>query len=309
MKASRLIILLLLLCPAIVAWAQIPIRHYTAATDTFYWKRYAHIPAPPRFNLNRVVVKPKSEKVNAFLASNPEILPGILSDSLTDSLTGPAGKPDLSRLKGYLYPVEINGDSLTDMIYSGPAGTSPGLVRIWINLGGAYELAFEDYQYVSEFTREGGRLKSLVTGDVGGESGYLYFTREYRVENEGREVRFIRGKQVVRYRYTEDPPLRKFTPAPFQAAADTLVVRASAMVRNEPFDPKLETFGNIIARYREQVRGTLLAWKQEKNGRPWYFVEINPSVRPSASILYGTEKIPAFLRGWVPGESIRLEKK
>jgi hypothetical protein len=95
-------------------------------------------------------------------------------------------------------------------------------------------------------------------------------------------------------------------PIPFIAKADTMMVRASAAQQNEPFIPHLDTFGNIVAKYRTRANGMALAYKSDGRGNDWFFVEISPSTGPSASILYGIDRIPTFIRGWVSSRSIQL---
>ncbi len=304
MKALRLILCLWLWGLVIPAGAQIKLRQYTSATDTFYWKRYIRIAEPRRFNPGRVSLRPRSALTDAFLEKHADILPSS-ADSLTDTVA-PLPSPGL---KKYLYPVEINGDGRPDMIFQGPSGTGGTLVRMWVAVDRRFELIFEDYQYISEFRVRDGRLQSIVTADLGSRSEPLWYTREYKVAGEGADLRILRGKQVVHYSNTEAPPAAKFSPVPFESATDTLMVRASAAVLNEPFDPRLLTFGNIIARYRQKVHGTLLATRKDKAGRTWYYAEIIPSVAPAASILGEAKKIPAFLRGWVQGESVRPESR
>jgi hypothetical protein len=263
-------------------FSQIDIQRYTTATDTFYWKRYVSIPKPPRVNLKRFTVSKPSKKIEVFLRL----------------------MEDLPETK-FLHPIEINGDKLPDMVYCGPEGSGPEVVRIWINVNDSFDLVFEDYSYISKFVKKDGKLKGLQTADAGSGEEYLYFTRDYRVEHSGTSPVFVKEKQTVTYRYTEEPVKFYPVPIPFSSMADTLMLRASAARQNEPYIPALESFGNIIAKYRSASRGTILAKKTYGNGNDWYFVEMSPFSYPSASILYGMEKMPTFIRGWVSALAIQ----
>lgn len=297
-KLKLIVILCFLLLIAVPGHAQIDIQRYTSATDTFYWKRYTHIPKPPRVNLKRFTVSNPSGTVNSFLAKNIGQFPQFTGDS--------GSRIPVRDLKKCLYPVDVNGDKLPDMIFSGNSGGETDIIRIWLNRRDSFELIFEDYQYISGFKMNRKKLVELQTGDAGGNNGYLYFTRDYQVDLETGEPVFVKGKQVVAYKYTEEPPAYYPQPVPFIAKADTLLLRASAARLNEPFIPGLDTFGNILAKYRSRVRGTALAFKSYGKGNDWFFVEIYPSTAPSASILYDIDKIPTFIRGWVSGQSIQL---
>jgi hypothetical protein len=300
-KLIHFILFVCLLFMAPVAFAQIDIQRYTTATDTFYWKRYIHIPKPPRVSLKRFSVSGASKKVDSFLAHNLSQFPQFMNDS------GPV--PDTRELKKCLYPVDINADKLADMIFSGTIGGETEMVRIWLNRRDTFELIFEDYQYLSGFTKTENKLGSMQTGDTGDSGDYLYFTRDYRVVQEKGLPEFVKGKQVVAYKYTEEPVKYYPSAIPFSARADTLLLRASAAMQNEPFIPSLDSFGNIIAKYRTKIRGIVLAYKSNAKGNDWFFVEISPADAPSASILYGIDKIPTYIRGWVSSQSIQLEPR
>jgi len=293
----RLHLLIFLSLAVVTGNAQIDIRRYTTATDTFYWKRYIHVPEPPRVNLNRLKSGNPAKKIEYFLSR----MGSTLSQYTSDSINVAAVKD----LKKCLYPLEINGDQLPDMICSGHAG-EPDIVRIWINRRDSFELVFEDYQYISKFTREGNKLVEMQVADAGGDNRYLYFTRDYKIHFENGEPVFVKGRQTVTYQYTEEPVKYYPQPVPFISKADTMMLRASAAKLNEPFNPHLGTFGNIVARYRTKTRGTALAYKSYGKGNDWFFVEVSPSSIPSASILYETEKLPTFIRGWVSGQAIQL---
>lgn len=279
--------------------AQIDIQRYTTATDTFYWKRYTHIPKPPRVNLKRFSVSGSAKKVDLFLERQIGQFPQFTN--------GESPQYSLKDLKKCLYPIDINGDDLPDMIFSGFSGGESDIVRIWLNRRDSFDLIFEDYQYISKFKKVANKLAGMQIGDPGCCANYLYFTRDYSVEIEKGEPVFIKGKQIVSYQYTEEPATYYTQPVPFTSKADTILLRASAARQNEPFNPYLDTFGNIIAKYRTKTRGVALAYKSNGKGNDWFFIEISPSAAPSASILYDIDKIPTFIRGWVSSQSIQLE--
>ncbi|MEI6684140.1 MAG: VCBS repeat-containing protein [Bacteroidota bacterium] len=300
LKLSRLLLLSLMLC-TLAGNAQIKLQSYTSATDTFYWKRYTHIPRPQKLNLRPYVVVNPGKVVDTFLARNPDQFPQFTGDSLPKYSPG--------KLKKCLYPVDINGDNRPDIIFSGYGGGETPLVRIYLNRGDSFELVFEDYQYITRLKKKEGKLTDLSTGDVGSGDNYLYFTRDYKVNQEHNVPEFIKVKQHVAYRYTEEPVRYYSVPVPFIAKADTMLLRASAARLNEPFFPKPETFGNIVAKYRSKAKGMVLAIKSYGKGNDWYFVEVYPGTMPTASILYDLDRLPSFIRGWVSGQSILLDLK
>lgn len=292
---------MLLISPVANVWAQIDIKRYTTATDTFYWKRYQHVPGPQKINLKTFTVSGAKKVIEQFLEKNLSQFPQFTNDSTP--------RHGIKELRKCLFPIDINGDQKTDMIFSGYSGGEADVTRIYINRGDHFDFDFEDYQYISRFTMTKGKLTSMQVGDPGCGDAYLYFTRDYSVNQDSSAPVFIKGKQTVIYRYTEEPVQYFPEPKAFRAVGDTLMARASAARLNEPFNPHLDTFGNIVAKYRSKAKGLALAVKKDEKGNNWYFVEIFPDTSPSASILYGTEKIPTFLRGWVSGMGIEFTGK
>ncbi|MCX6267310.1 MAG: hypothetical protein NTW16_08150 [Bacteroidetes bacterium] len=299
LKIIHFVFLFFLLLLPSFGHAQIDIQRYTTATDTFYWKRYIRIPKPPRVNLKRFSVSRSSRTIDTFLEQHLGQFPQFMDDS--------PGKFSIRDLKKRLYAIDVNGDKHPDVIFSGNSEGESEMVRIWLNRSDSFEFVFEDYQYISKLTKTGNRLVEMQTGDVGSSDSYLYFTRDYRIVEENGECRFIKGKQVVAYQYTEEPMKYYPQPIPFISKADTMLVRASAAQQNEPFIPYLDSFGNIMAKYRKKADGFVLAYKTYGKGEEWFYVEISPSTAPSASILYDMDKMPTFIRGWVSGQSIRLQ--
>ncbi len=301
MRFINILLFLALMLYSFAVEAQIKLQTYTTATDTFYWKRYTHIPKPPKLRLKQFSVSNSTEIVDAFLVNHLNLFPQFTNDSLP--------KFTVKTLKKCLFPVDINGDMLPDMIFSGFSGGEADVVQIFLNRKDSFELVFEDYQYITKFRKEAGKLVELQTGDVGCCANYLYFTRDYRVKQENGEPFFIKVKQKVAYQYTEEPFKYYPQPIPFVAKSDTMLLRASAAQLNEPYNPYLETFGNIVAKYRSKTRGIVVAYKSYGNGNDWYFVEVYPDTSPSASILYDLTKMPTFIRGWVSGQAILLDLK
>jgi hypothetical protein len=298
-KQIQTVFLFLLLILSFPGFAQIDIKRYTTATDTFYWKRYMHVPQPPRVKLKRFSASGSAKKIDAFLAKYLFEFPQFTSD--------PEEKLSEKDLKKFLFPVDINNDKLADMIFSGPDGGGSEIVRIWLNRRESFELVFEDYQYISKFIKTRDKLSAMQTGDIGSGKNYLYFTRDYQVDFEQDQPVFIKGKQIVTYKYTEEPLKYYPEPIPFVSKADTLLVRASSAQLNEPFIPYLDTFGNIVAKYRTKSRGLALAFKSNGKGNDWFFVEFSPFASPSASILYDIDSMPVFIRGWVSSQAIQLQ--
>jgi len=127
----------------------------------------------------------------------------------------------------------------------------------------------------------------------------LYFRRFYRVESQGGQLIFIRGKQTAEFRYAEKPEL--FKPEGKQAisAVDSLIIRASASAIDRPFNRKFGMNGNQIASYKMKFRMIIVGRNDIKSKDPWCYIEIIPDIKPAKSLFYDTGDYPTFIKGWV----------
>jgi len=299
MKYKTLFLSLSLLAAFHVVQGQITIKQYTSATDTFYWKRYEHVKKPAKLNLSKFTVPKSGKTMDRFLTLNLEKFPQFASDS-----TKPFRLADLRKC---LFPIDLNGDKLADLVFSGFSGGESGKTQIFLNRGDSFELVFEDYQYLAAMILQKGMLTGLQMADAGCCDAYLYFTRDYTVRQSGVVMDFIKGKQTAIYHFTERP-FEMLSPAiPWKAVYDTTLIRASAANLDDPYNPHLETWGNTIAGYTRNIHGLVLARKKDIKGILWYFVEIIPEIKPEKSIFYEIDKFPTFILGWVEGSLIRIQ--
>jgi hypothetical protein len=279
--------------------AQIKIKTYTSATDTFYWKKYEHVLKPAKAGLTKFVAKNGAATVAAFLAHPPEAFREILNDSLRMY-------PEKS-MQRYLFPIDLNNDQLTDIVFNGSGRNETEMVKIFLNRRDSFDLVFEDFRYISSLDRDKSGFTGITMGDAGVKGDYLYFERAYKFRKEGSELLFIRGKQTVVYKFTERPGRYLSKSIPFKALNDTILVRASARTIDAPYDPKLKTFGNIVAGYIKVISGNVMASEKDADGRVWYFVEIFPDEKPEKSIFRDIDKYPTFITGWVEAEDVSAD--
>jgi len=289
--------LLLLLLPALT-FSQIKIKTYTTATDTFYWKKYEQVPKPKKLNLKPYVAPNSGGVVDAFIAGNLVDFPQFTNDSVR--------RYTVKDLRKSLFPVDINGDGRPDIIFCGFSGGEADLTRIYLNQETGFKLVFEDYQYIVYLSFNEGSLTRIRTADPGCCDAYLYFQKEYEVKYTGAYPDFIRGKQTAEFSHAERP--LQMLPKPFTCTSkyDTILIRASGAIQNEPWNPYMETWGNIIGGYTQKIRMSVIAVKQNR-GIEWFYVEIMPGVRPKKSIFYDTDKYPTFIRGWVDRDDVVID--
>ncbi|MEI6455251.1 MAG: hypothetical protein WCO93_03095 [bacterium] len=296
LRGSLLFILLVL--PALL-FSQIKIKTYTSATDTFYWKKYEQVRKPKKMSLKPFVVANPSGIIESFIAGNLADFPQFTNDSVK--------RYTVRDLRKSLYPVDINGDGRSDMIFCGFSGGEADLTRIFLNQGSSFKLVFEDYQYIVSLSFKGGKLARIRTADPGCCDAYLYFQREYEVRYTDGFPDFVKGRQTVDFSHAERPLDLIDKPFKITSRYDVILIRASAAIQDEPYNPYMETRGNIIGGYKQKIRATVLAVKQNRVGDEWFYVEIVPDIKPAKSIFYDIEKYPTFIRAWVDAEEVMID--
>jgi hypothetical protein len=289
--------LLFLLLPAL-AFSQIRIKTYTSATDTFYWKRYEQMPKPKKLNLRPYLFATPGNVIDTFISGNLGDFPQFTNDSVK--------KYTVKELRRSLYPVDINGDRRPDIIFCGFSGGEAELTRIYLNQPGGFKLVFEDFQYIVYLAFRDGKMTRIRTADPGCCDAYLYFQREYEVKYTDGFPDFIRGRQTADFSHAERPLEKLAKPFTLVSKYDTILIRASAAIQNEPWNPYMETWGNIIGGYTEKIRATAIAVKENRVGDRWYYVEIIPDIKPKKSIFYDTDKYPTFIRAWVDSDEVSV---
>lgn len=290
----RNLLLLFFASLLIESYSQITIKSYTTATDTNYWKRYEHVPKPVQLNLNRYTARNGKSAVEAFLAAPPVAFESRFCDS---------GRVDQkASLRKNLFPIDLNGDQVPEIIVNGPDNGGTEMVQIYMDAASTFELIFEDYGYVSAIHTEKTGIKQLVIGDPGSRSGYAYLERSFTLQPDNGSIRFIKGLQQVTYAYTQRPSRRFDRPVPFRSANDTILIRASASFINEPYIPGLKSYGNIICGYKAFIEGNLLAAAKDGEERLWYYVEVMPGEQPHKSIFQEIGPIPTKIIGWIEAD-------
>lgn len=297
LKERGIVFIFLILLLPVFLFSQIKLKTYTTATDTFYWKKYEQVRKPKKLNLRPYTASGAGSVVDLFLSKNLQNFPQYTNDSISHYT--------IKDLKKCLFPVDLNGDGLVDMIFTGFSGGESDLTRIFLNLDSSFKLVFEDYQYITSLTIKDRRLTRLKTADPGCCDAYLYFEREYKVSQDFGSLDFIKGKQTAEYFHAERPITMLKEPVPWESRHDTILIRASAAILDEPYNPQFETFGNIIAGYKQKIRGTILAVQKGNNGEEWVYIEIIPDIKPAKSIFYEIEKYPTFIRGWVESFEVK----
>jgi hypothetical protein len=266
--------------------------------DNLYWNHYHRIDKPQELNLKRFCIRDQKGSIDFFLKGSISHFPQFTNDS-----TNPDKIKDLRKC---LFPIDLNGDGLPDMIFSGIRAGGSNLTQIYINHKDSFELVFEDYQYISSMTLKDGHFSELTVCDPGSSGSWLYTIRHYRVNSGNMPLVFISGKQTADFLYSEKPLAINLAGKQGSSESDSSILRASASEINEPYNPDLGFSGNQIAVYNQKFRMTVIGNKEAKGEEPWCYIEVIPDIKPARSLFHETDEYPTFVRGWVKFRDIKL---
>lgn len=276
---------------------QIKIKSYTAATDTFYWKKYEHIPPPGRPSLRKFAVRDAATVIRRFTAAPPAVFRENMGDT--------SGTINNAGLKKAFSTIDIDRDGRGDIIFQGLDNRGEERLMIFRATADSFSLFFEDYGYLSALTtNENGGFTGLATCERTGIEGSVYLERNFNMVGEEGGIRIVKGRVVASYQYTQRPGRLFKTRTHFTAAEDTILIRASARFIDAPDNSKMKTMGNIICGYTEVIRGELLATREDEAGNRWYYAEIYPGIIPSRSVFSTAGSHPLFIRGWISADDL-----
>lgn len=233
--------------------------------------------------------EPTSKKLNYNLLNNVlqddvEII-GI--DKLNLETSDKIKKPLVEKLKGFQYfehiinnyetfknslkTVDLNGDGLLDIFYSGYlGGAADSYSFIFLNNGDAFNLVFEG-EIGSEFiyaVKKSGKISGLI----------YYFTGSFAPVPLVRRLDILsceelNVKSVNLAKYFDDikyPQKYLEKPIKFKVLNSKYHLRSSPFVDNEK--NKSYRVGNIISTYKSNNIGKAITKNSDDTGRVWWFV-------------------------------------
>lgn len=203
------------------------------------------------------------------------------------------------RLTDYIKTVDINSDSLLDIIYSGPSGGEPNVVFLFIQTESGFKNVFKAYQGVVKVEWKNGSINKVYTHDWGCCADYRLFNTVYRVNYTNGIPTFHEIFQSVELNGMAKPKQYFNEPINFRVDNPNYNIRFQPLIDSTSENPLLESKGNHIAKLPENATGIAYGSEKDSIGRVWWYVSINPTFNKKNILTNEIPTYPTHLIGWI----------
>jgi hypothetical protein len=207
--------------------------------------------------------------------------------------------PDRPFLDNF-HVVNINGDSLIDIIFHGWSGGEPEMLNGYVNDGDSLREAFYCLQNPLNLSFENDRLKSLRIIDPGCCDAYVTEITEYDYNDsltQTKNYAYIRWTQLKAE--SIEPVRFRTINAPYSLRSEP-EINDSTSFRNEDFER-----GNLIGQLSKGTRGTAYKKATDSTGRVWWLVITEPLDSLENTIFYSSKKQPTNYIGWLSSRYVK----
>ena len=201
----------------------------------------------------------------------------------------------------YLTTVDLNDDTLLDIVYSGPSGGEASIVHFFIQTESEFIKVFEVMQGIAKIEWKGELLHKIYSQDWGCCAETQLFNSVFQVTyNENNLPKFQKIYQSVELQDVLRKPKSYFKkPIRFKVESDGYKLRFQPKIDDETEFYSVDAVGNTIGTLRKGSTGTAYASKDDKTGRIWWYVAIDPQFEISGDLLSRTFEYPTHVIGWL----------
>lgn len=233
----------------------------------------------------------------------------LKSGYLASKSLGEFESPDCSFIQRALddegssfHVVDINGDGLDDIIYTGPALCAEGSrTVVWYLVGGKYALTGDQAWSVRALKIRPGKSPSISSVAAGCCADPM---DEYHL-GEFTNIRMQGSVKVTKD--TVHPESSLASPKAFKSLRE-IALRSAPAASNAYDEGRSQMmahaiFGNILSRFLQGASGSVLAEREDKSGVLWAYVRIesdSDALRKDAPYLANV--------GWVEMKDLRIGK-
>jgi hypothetical protein len=201
----------------------------------------------------------------------------------------------------YTKAVDLNNDTLQDVIFSGPSGGEPNIVYFFIQTSSGFEQVFEVMQGISKVTWKNELLEQVITSDWGccAEVHLTHTVYNVRYNNQNKPV-FTKVFQSIEVSDELTKPKEYLSdPIQFKVDNDGYKLRLEPALNDTTEYHWLEITGNTFATLKAETLGTALAEQTDETGRIWWYVALDFNSNVQNCILSTPDEFPTKIIGWL----------
>jgi hypothetical protein len=198
----------------------------------------------------------------------------------------------------FVYAIDINGDTLKDIIYNGPSGGEPQLTNIYLNTGTSYRPVFSGFQNITHLKFNEDRLLNFTLLNPGCCADPQVVEYYYSLQHTN-NIPTFKIDSTIGYIYnTEKAPLMEKSTKTFLISKPFAILRYDTYFFDNIEHYVYGTNGNHIANYPNGASGKILGYKKDKSN-DWLYVQMDASVKLDSCGFSTFNERPTALRGWL----------
>jgi hypothetical protein len=202
-----------------------------------------------------------------------------------------------------LHVVDINGDKLDDIIYSGSSGGESNVVKFFMQNEDGFELIFNVYQGIVRVEWENRSIRTIMSRDWGCCADFRVISAVYEVNFTDRVPKFAKIYQSIEYEFMRKPLEYFEEPIIFSVDNEVYKLRAFPEINDSTLinaDFNEHRLGNAIGILSQGTKGKAYGKYLDETGRVWWYVEIDSGYQVIDNALYmGDLKYPTHVIGWI----------
>jgi hypothetical protein len=212
--------------------------------------------------------------------------------------------PSVGYFVNHLKVVDLNGDSIGDIIYSGPTGGVASEVVFLIHDNKNYRKILTIEQGIVKVEWENNRIKKIFSHDWGCCASINLINTVYNFNYDS--VNFPHIKKIfqsIEYERMEKPLVD--TTFDFKVNGNVAALRFSPIIDDTSFFFGDRKIGNKIGIVKNGARGRVFGLKKTKSGDIWWYVIIVPTDVKVQNILYMKDlDFPTHVIGWLKRDDL-----
>jgi hypothetical protein len=202
-----------------------------------------------------------------------------------------------------LHVVDINGDKLEDIIYSGSSGGEANVVKFFMQKEVGFELIFTAYQGIVRVDWKNGKITTIMSHDWGCCAEFRIINTVYEVSYRDKVPSFAKIYQSIEYELMKKPIEYFEEPIDFSTDYDAYNLRAFPEVNDTiPINADFNEnrMGNTIGILSKGTKGKAYGSSIDETGCIWWYVEINNIFEVKDNVLFMDDlKYPTNVIGWI----------
>jgi hypothetical protein len=219
--------------------------------------------------------------------------------------------PTIDDLIKDLHVLDINNDSLDDIIFDGRSGGEPREISIYLNKGSSFKNIFTDYQGITKLEFENGILNKINIKDWGCCAEFIVTNKCYEVGFQNEEFKFDQKKSFKYVEKTILPDKYWANTKKVKILNDNYNLRYSPQIDNttEVYFDGEPSYGNTIGKLVKNSMAIAIAEFTDSTGRVWFFVAIYPEYDVKESYFYDSkDEMKSYKCGWISSRFIEIQE-